>query len=97
MFLMTTPHRQPPTDDTERATLFNQMLAYTGLVRLDGPGRFITTVDLAWNPAWGGEQVRYFTLDGDRLTVRSPEQIGPQSQSRLIVGDLVWVREHPAH
>ena len=36
------------------------------LVRLDGPGRFITTVDLAWNPMLQGEQLRFFTLKGDR-------------------------------
>ena len=69
MFLFTKPNRSPPTSDAERADLFNGMTAYTGRVRLDGPGRFITTVDLAWNPAWRGDQLRFFSLDGDRLTI----------------------------
>jgi hypothetical protein len=96
MFLMTKQDRRAPTTDSERAELFNDMTAYTGLVRPDGPGRFITSVDLAWNPSWQGEQLRFFTLDRDRLTIRSPAQTHPSSGDRLLVGDLVWVREHPA-
>ncbi len=96
MFLFMKPNRPPPTTDADRATLFNDMISYTGLVRLDGPGRFITTVDFAWDPAWGGEQLRFFTVDGDRLIIKSPEQIAPRSHGRLVVADLVWEREHPA-
>jgi hypothetical protein len=70
------------------------MTAYTGRVRLDDPGRFITTVDLAWNPAWRGDQLRLFALDGDRLTIRSPEQTYPASGERLVVVEVVWQREH---
>jgi hypothetical protein len=66
MFLFTRANRPAPTSDADRAALFNDMTAYTGLVRLDGPGRFITTVDLAWNPMLQGEQLRFFTLKGDR-------------------------------
>jgi hypothetical protein len=69
------------------------MMAYTGRVRLDGPGRFVTTVDLAWNPAWTGEQLRFFSIDKDRLTIRTPEQTHPRHGNRLAIGDLVWVRE----
>jgi hypothetical protein len=73
-----------------RATLFSDLAAYT---RLDGPGRFSTTVDLAWNPAWRGEQLRFFALDGDRLTIRSPAQTRPASGDRLFVAELDWTRE----
>ena len=51
MFLFTKPNRSAPASESDRARLFNDMTAYTGVVRLDGPGRFVTTVDLAWNPA----------------------------------------------
>ena len=93
MFLFANPGRMPPTSDADRASLFNGMTAYTGRVRLDGPGRFVTTVDLAWNPAWTGERLRFFSIDKDRLTIRTPEQTHPQWGNRLVVGDLVWVRE----
>jgi hypothetical protein len=95
MFLFTKSNRKTPTSDADRAGLFNDMTAYTGMVRLDGPGRFITSVDLAWNPAWQGEQLRFFTLDGDRLTIRSPEQTHPRTGDRLWVAELVWTRERP--
>ena len=93
MFLFTKANRSAPASDAERAMLFNDMTAYTGLVRLDGLERFITTIDLAWNPVWQGEQLRFFTLDGDRLTIRSAEQTHPATGDRLLVGDLVWTRE----
>ncbi len=95
MFLFTKPNRQTPTTDAERAILFNEMVAYTGLVRSDGPGRFITTVDVAWNPAWGGEQLRFFTIDSDRLTIRTDEQTISQLPGRLWVADVVFVRVPP--
>ena len=93
MFLFTYPDRMLPMSDADRVSLFNGMTAYTGRVRLDGPGRFVTTVDLAWNPAWTGEQLRFFSIDKDRLTIRTPEQTHPQHGNRLAIGELVWVRE----
>ena len=48
--------------------------AFTGHFRIEGD-KFITTADGAWNEAFkANEQVRLFTLDGDTLTVRVPEQ-----------------------
>jgi len=96
MFLFARSGRSAPADDGERAVLFNELVAYTGLVRPDGLGRLITTVDLAWNPAFGGEQRRLFTLDHDRLTIRTPEQTIPLFPDRLMVAELVWEREYPA-
>jgi Lipocalin-like domain len=95
MFLFTKPNRQPPADDAQRAALFNGMVAYTGLIHWDGPGRFIAAVDVAWTPLWSGEQLRFFAIDGDRLTIRSPEQTLPQFPGRMLVGEVVFAREHP--
>jgi len=93
MFLFMKPDRQPPKSDADRAVLLNEMVAYSGIVRMDGPGRFITTIDLSGNPAWNGDQLRLFTVDGDRLTIRTPEQTFPLSNGRLMVSELVWERE----
>ena len=93
MFLFARADRQPPRTDADRAALFNAMTAYTGHVRIEAEDRFVTTVDVAWDPGWTGEQTRYFTLDGDRLMIRSPAQLHPQSAGRLFIGDLVWERE----
>ena len=88
MFLFTRANRTPPQSDTERATLFSSMTAYTGHVRIED--RFVITVDLAWDPGWTGEQIRYFSLQENRLMIRAPAQIHPQMGSRVFVGDLVW-------
>jgi hypothetical protein len=93
MFLFTNANRQPPETDQDRAALFDSMTAYTGCVRINAPGRFVTTIDLAWNPGFQVEQVRFFKLEGDRLTIRSPEQTHPQYRDRLLVADVVWIRE----
>lgn len=95
MFLFTKSDRTPPATDSERATLFNELLAYTGTVRSDGSGRFVTTVDVAKNPSdIGKEWLRLFTLDGDRLVVRVPEGVNALSGGRAAFFDNVFEREH---
>lgn len=96
MVLFTRSHRQPPANDAERASLFNDVMAYTGLIRLDGAGCFITSVDGAANPSWGGEQTRLFAIDQDRLTVGTKPQAVPLFPDRLVVGDILFAREHSA-
>jgi len=93
MFIFGPRERRPPEDDSDRAGLFVNLTAYTGRIRLDGPGRFVTVVDYAWNPAWVGEQLRFFRLFDNRLEIRSPEQTHPSYGSRKIVADLLWERE----
>ena len=95
MFLIMRAGRQPPTDAAMRATLFRDMLSYTGRIRLDGAGRFITAVDLARDPSEiGEERLRHFSLDGDRLVVRVPEQVNPRTQGRRAYFDNLFEREH---
>lgn len=93
MFIMAKSGRRAPTSDIERVTAFNDMAAYTGIIRSDAPGQFTTTVDLSWNPAWSGEQLRYFSISGDRLTIRTPEQTDPRFPGLTLAGVLVWERE----
>lgn len=95
MFLFATPNRQQAADEAGRAALFEQMAAYTGIARANGPGRFTTTIDLASHPAWGGEQLRFFTVDGNRLIITTPQQTHPLFPGRLLVGDVIFTREHP--
>jgi len=93
MFLFMTEGRRPPQSDADRVTMFNEMVAYTGLVRLEGPGRFVTTIDLSWSPYPQAEQVRFYALDGDRLTIRTLPQMIPVFPGRELRGELVWLRE----
>jgi hypothetical protein len=67
-------NRKVPTTESDRASLLNSLVAYSGIYRVDGK-QWILSVDVAWNPAWDGTvQVRDFELAGDLLTVRSPWQ-----------------------
>jgi hypothetical protein len=65
--LITNEGRKAPGTDQDRADLFQTMVAYTGVYRVEGD-RWITKVDVAANPALvGTEQERTFLLAGDEL------------------------------
>ena len=69
--------RKPAKTDEERAVLLRTMFAYSGLYRLEGD-KWITKVDVSWNPAWNGtDQLRFYKLDGDRLQVTAMWQPSP--------------------
>jgi hypothetical protein len=76
-FVLTGEGRQPAKTDKERADLLSTLVAYTGTYRIEGD-KWITKVEVAWDPAWvGTEQVRPFTLDGDRLQTITPWRVMP--------------------
>jgi Lipocalin-like domain len=87
------PDRKPPSNETETAALVSSMIAYTGRFRLEGD-RFITTVDGAWNEIFkANEQTRIFVLNGDRLTIRTPEQPSGTMPGKRVTSVLLWERE----
>lgn len=76
-FMLTGDGRQPATTDAEKAQLLNTMVAYTGAYRIEGD-RWITSVEVAWNPAWvGTEQSRQFKVEGNLLQVLTPWRVMP--------------------
>jgi hypothetical protein len=94
MFLITKPDRQPAGSDAARAMLFNETIAYSGQVRLAGPGQFVTVVEISLLPEEvGTEKLRLFTIDGDRLIITRPEQTSRVTKGRRAVSTLVWTRE----
>jgi hypothetical protein len=77
MFILTGEGRKPGKTAEERAELLNTLVAYTGTYRIEGE-RWITKVDVAWNPEWiGTEQARNFKVEGDRLQVLTPWRVMP--------------------
>jgi len=87
------PDRKLPTNETETAALVSSMIAYTGKFRVEGD-KFITTVDGAWNEIYkANEQVRFFVLDGDKLSIRTAEAPSGVLPGKRVVGTLVWERE----
>jgi hypothetical protein len=77
MFILTGEGRKPAKTAEERANLLGTLVAYTGTYRIEGD-RWITKVDVAWNPEWvGTEQARNFRIEGDRLQVLTPWRVMP--------------------
>ena len=76
-FVLTGEGRKPAKSVEERAALLDSLVAYTGTYRIEGD-KWITSVEVAWNPAWvGTEQARSFKVEGDRLSVLTPWRIMP--------------------
>jgi hypothetical protein len=82
------PREEAPTDE-ERVKLHKSMIAYAGTYTIDG-GKVIHHVDISWNGArTGTDQVRFYKLEGDTLTIRSARAKSPVD-GREGVGILVW-------
>lgn len=76
------------------ASLFASMMAYSGRYRIEAGDRFITSVDLAWSPTWAGtDQVRFFKIEGDTLSITTEPQHHPRVPDQLGRGMLTWRRE----
>jgi len=56
--------------------------------------KFTTKVDISWNELLTGQdQVRFFKLEGDKLTIRTAEQASAVYPGRKGVGTRTWERE----
>jgi Lipocalin-like domain len=65
-----------PTD-AERVQLHKSMVAYAGTYTIAGD-KVVHHIDIAWNNArLGSDQVRFFKLDGDRLTLTTERNKSP--------------------
>ena len=92
MGILTAEGRKAPQTDADRAAAFQGMVAYSGTYRLEDD-RWITTVDIAWNEAWmGTEQVRFYRVEGDTLTVTSNWRPYPLFDGRVARGLLTWIK-----
>jgi hypothetical protein len=88
-FVLTGEGRKPAKSVQDRADLLSTVIAYTGLYRLEGD-RWITKVDVAWNPEWvGTEQSRAFTVDADRLQVLTPWRVMPNWPEKGMTRSIV--------
>ena len=78
MVILTSADREPPRDEADGAALFESMMAYSGKYGVEGEDKFITSVDLAWHPAWNGtEQTRFFKLDNGMLSITTAPADSP--------------------
>ncbi|MGO4569165.1 lipocalin-like domain-containing protein [Rhizobium sp. 2YAF20] len=79
--------------DKDAAALFETMMAYSGSCHVEDEGRLVIKVDAAWHPAWvGTEQVRFFSVDGDTLSITTAWQTHPKFPGRMARGVLTAQR-----
>jgi hypothetical protein len=77
-----------PTDE-QRVKLHQTMTAYAGTYTLQAD-KVIHHVDISWNEAWTGtDQVRFFKLDGNVLTITTAPNKSPMD-GREGQTVLVW-------
>ena len=77
-----------PTDE-QRVKLHQTMTAYAGTYTVL-PDKVIHHVDISWNEAWTGtDQVRFFKLDGNTLTITGAPNKSPED-GREDWTVLVW-------
>jgi Lipocalin-like domain len=84
--------RRPPPTDEEKAKLFGTLVAYSGTYVVEGD-KVTHKIDVSWNQSWtGGEQVRFFKVDGRTLTITTAINKNPRDgrEGRAIV---VFTRE----
>jgi Lipocalin-like domain len=92
--ILTAAGRKDASSQGDFERLFKSMLAYSGAVEVDEQqGKFVNRVDTAWQPGWvGTEQLRYFTVDGDVLRIRSAEQTLPHFGDRRLTSIVTFRR-----
>ena len=92
-FMIARPDRKPVTSDADSAALLKSLMVYTGKFTIDGD-KLTTNVDLSWNEIFTGTaQVRFFKLEGDKLSIRTAEQASAVYPGKKVVGTLSWERE----
>jgi lipocalin-like protein len=93
MTILTRADRKPAATVEESAALLQSMVAYTGRYTVERD-RIVTKPDVAWNEIYSGtEQVRYYTLTGDSLAIRTAPQPSGVLPGRKTVGTLTYERE----
>jgi hypothetical protein len=93
MTVITRADRKPATTVREQAALLQSMVAYTGRYAVEH-NRIITRPDVSWNEIYTGtEQIRYYSLTGDTLSLATAEQASGVLPGKRIVATLTYERE----
>ena len=78
--------------DQEKVKLLESMSAYAGTYTADGE-KVVHCVDTSWNGSWTGtDQVRFYKLDGDTLTITTAPLTAFSGEEVKVV--LVWKKVH---
>ncbi len=85
----TSDSRKFGTSVDDKVALFETLSGWTGTYRVEG-GKIIIAVDASWVENWNGKnQVRNWTLSGNRLTLTSDPQPFARDPSKTVIIRLV--------
>ena len=77
------PAGEVPTA-AEAEALYRSMIAYAGTYTVEG-NKVTYHLDVTWNESWtGSDQVRFWKVEGERLTVTTPEIVNPLTGKRSV-------------
>lgn len=88
--ILTTAERPAPVGEADFKALMMGMSAYAGRFTIQDD-HVVIEPDVMWLPY--RRQIRFFELEGDRLTLRTPVQELPIRPGRLLRNTIVWERE----
>ncbi|MFG1374257.1 lipocalin-like domain-containing protein [Xanthobacter oligotrophicus] len=93
MVLLTPRDRKFPESESEAAKMLKNLTAYSANYTSDDK-KFVFTPDVSHNEYYvGKEQVRYYKIDGDKLTITTDVMRTANEPDRPIVGEIQFVRE----
>jgi hypothetical protein len=84
--------RSSPKVDEDRINLHRYMFAYSGRYTVEGD-KVVHHVDVSWRENVNVDLVRFFKLEGDRLTITTAPALNPITGAES-TSVLVWEREH---
>ena len=74
----------------DKAALLDTLAGWSGTYRIEGD-KIIIAVDASWTEVWTGkDQVRHWTLSGNRLTFKSDPTTHADDPSKTSVVRTVW-------
>ena len=86
----TADNRKFGTSAADKAALLDTLAAWSGTYRVEG-SKVTIKVDSSWTEVWNGkDQVRNFTLSGNRLTVTGAPSPFPRDPSKTAIVRQVW-------
>jgi hypothetical protein len=90
VFFFTGTDRKFGTSAAEKAALLDTLVAWSGTYRIEG-SKIMITGDASWTEVFTGkEQMRNFTVSGNRLTLRGDPEPFPRDPSKTAVVVNVW-------
>jgi hypothetical protein len=95
IIILTGANRKPAKIIEEKAALLDSMLAYSGKFTVEGD-KINIHIDMSWNEINTGanqDQTRFFRIEDNKLTLRTPEIVSAVRPGQKAVGTITFERQ----